>query len=387
MTQQIAKDESLHQFSKRYAQILHRLFPTEFSTSNVRKTTKPYSISEGNRVLLKKFYYYIEADATRSIAHRAKLFELLGVLGEMINKPFNTLTREDVEMLIAQIRNKPSWNLTTQNYHLNALKVLLKYLNGGRDYPACIAWLELKNNKGSPIKKEDLVTEEEMGKIIQSADHPMHRCILSLLWEGLRASELGCLKIRNLTQEGKEIFISVHGKTGDRTVLSLSGAPSIRTWLDQHPTKKPDDWLFVITSNVNKGKRLNYSSIAKIVRTACQKAGIQNRRTNLHAFRHSSITDRRKKGMRQREASVFYGVSGKIMTQVYDHLADADVYNEIRRVLGVEKEIEKPTNSLEPKHCIICQKMNPHYSMVCLNCGNALSTEDAIRGHDIYTIQ
>lgn len=99
----------------------------------------PFFISEENRGLLKKFYHYIEADATRTIARRAKLLEMLGTLAEMINKPFDALTREDIGTLISKIRNKSSWNLITQNYHLKALKVFLKHLNGGTEYPACIS--------------------------------------------------------------------------------------------------------------------------------------------------------------------------------------------------------------------------------------------------------
>jgi hypothetical protein len=246
----------------------------------------------------------------------------------------------------------------------------------------------MKESKNSPIQKEDLITEEEMTHILEKNPNSMHRCIFALLWEGLRVGELGTLKCRNITFEGKEVFISVKGKTGERTVLSISGAPYIRTWLDQHPTQQPHDPLFVIQSNYNQGGPLGYTSIRRIVKKGCKKAGIQNKRIHPHVFRHSAITDRRRKGMRQREATAFFGVSSEVMSHVYDHLADSDVYDEVRRIQGIEKAVEKPLTKLKPKHCSICQKMNPHHSTICLNCGNPLSTTDAVRHQDhLSTLQ
>lgn len=380
MLQYLAKDESLHKYGRRYALGLNRLFPTEFPLPSIRGMVQPFNIHTDNRALLYKFYQNMEIESSLSIARRARMLTLLGRLAEFLgDKPFNTLSKEDVQALVTRVRQQAGWGLTTQNYHLKAFKKFLKFLNGGDDYPPCVSWLHVKERKHSPIKKEDLVTEEEMSKILEVNAHPMHRCLFALLWEGLRVGEIGNLRCKNISFEGREVYISVKGKTGERTVLSISGTPFIRQWLDFHPTKKPEDWLFVISSNKNKGMRMGYHSLRKIVQNGCEKAGIKNRRIHPHLFRHSSITDRRRKGMRQREASAFYGVSGNVMTQVYDHLADTDIHNEIRRVLGIEKIPETKPTQIAPKTCSICQKINAHYATSCLNCGNALSTEDALK--------
>lgn len=383
--QYITNDESLHHYGRRYQLILNRAFPEKIPLPYIRGMTNPFKINEKNRALLYKFYQHIEIEASLGLARRARVILLLSTLAQFLEvKSFDTLTKEDIQELITTVRQQSNWSLTTQNYHLKALKKFLKFLNGGDEYPPCISWLRLKERKNSPIKKEDLITEEEMGRILKLDTNAMHRCLFSLLWEGLRVGELGGLRCRNISFEGKEVYISVKGKTGDRTVLSVSGAPFIRQWMDQHPTQNPDDWLFVISSNYNIGKRLGYGSIRKIVQNGCEKAGIKNRRIHPHLFRHSSITDRRRKGMRQREASAFYGVSGQVMSQVYDHLADADVHNEIRRVLGVEKIAEPAAQILNHKSCPFCQKINPHYSTACLNCGNSLSQQDGLKQHDQF---
>jgi integrase len=324
------QDETFHQYHRKYAVVLHKLFPTQFPLTDTHRIGNLYKINEKNRALLYKFYQHVEIEDVLSMARRVRLFMLLGVMGEMLEeKVFDQLTREDVQTFVTNIRQHPGWSRTTQNYHLKAFKKYLKHLNGGEHYPPCVSWLRLKEPRHSPIQKEDLITEEEMIQILEKNTNTMHRCIFALLWEGLRVGELGTLRCKNVTFEEKEVFISVNGKTGERTVLSISGAPYIRQWLDQHPTQDPNDWLFVISSNYNKGSRMGYHSIRKIVFNGCKKAGIKNKRIHPHLFRHSSITDRRRKGMRQREATAFFGVSGEVMSHVYDHLADSDVYDEV----------------------------------------------------------
>ncbi len=383
MLQHTLHDESLHHYGRRYQITLHRVFPEKIQKPTGAEIGPLFQICAENRATLYKFFQEIELDAIMSLARRDRIFALLGRIGELIGeKRFDSLTREDVQELVTIVRQQPTWSLTTQNYHLKAFKRFMRFVGGGEDYPACVAWLKIREKFQAKIRKEDLISEEEMARMIQVNTNPMQRCLLALLWEGLRVGELGTLKCKNITFEGKEVFVSVKGKTGERTVLCISGASQIRQWLDQHPTRDPNDWLFLISSNYNKGKRLGYNSIRKTIIKAAQKAGIQNRHIHPHLFRHSSITDRRRKGMRQREASAFYGVSGQIMTKVYDHLADADVHNEIRRVLGMEMVTTKAPPILETKECHFCQKLNPHYSMNCLNCGNSLSAADAIQQKD-----
>jgi site-specific recombinase XerD len=385
MLQYLANDESLHKYGRKYALGLNRLFPIEFPLPAIRGMVQPYNICNENRAALYKFYQHMEIESSLSIARRARVLTLLGKLAEFLQgKSFERLTKEDVQALITRVRQQPGWSITTQNYHLKAFRKFLKFLNGGEQYPACISWFQIKERRYTPIKKEDLITEEEMAKILQINGNPMHRCLFALLWEGLRIGEIGNLRCKNITFEGREVYISVKGKTGERTVLSITGTPFIRQWLDFHPTKRPDDWLFVISSNKNMGKRMGYPSLRQIVRKGCEKAGITGRRIHPHVFRHSSITDRRRKGMRQREATAFYGVSGNVMTQVYDHLADTDVHNEIRRVLGIEKMPETQPTKIAPKVCAICKKINAHYATNCLNCGNALTTEDALKQRDQF---
>ncbi len=378
MLQYEKNDESLHHYGRRYQHVLSRTFPDKFPYSPIKNSQAPYQLCEKNRAFLYQFFQQIEMDASLSLARRARIFGLLGKIGEMLaEKNFGELTKEDIQELVARVRREPTWSLTTQNYHLKAFKRFLRFLNGGEDYPACISWLKIRERCFSHIKKEDLITEEEMARLLESTSHPMHKCMFALLWEGLRVGELGTLRCRNITFEGREVYISVRGKTGDRNVLSISGAPFIRQWMDSHPTQDPNDWLFVITSNYNQGKRLGYSSFRTILKKACKKAGI-SKDIHPHLFRHSSITDRRRKGMRQREASAFYGVSGQVMSAVYDHLADTDVRNEVRRVFGM-KETENTLPKISPKICAYCQKINPHYSTLCLNCGNPLTEADAIK--------
>jgi hypothetical protein len=130
------KDETFHQYHRKYAIELHKLFPEKCSLNETIKMGLPYKIGEKNKALLYDYYQHIEMEDILSPARKLRLLMLLGKLAEMLHeKAFNQLTKEDIQELVRKVRQRNGWGKTTQNYHLKALKKYLKHLNGGEHYP------------------------------------------------------------------------------------------------------------------------------------------------------------------------------------------------------------------------------------------------------------
>lgn len=406
------QDQSVHGYRERYNRILYQLFhpidPVKFSQplvkkEGVSKLLKPFPISEENRKVLYDLYLHQESSNENSVARRWTLFRLLsritllledpnGFPKEMTERTFRKMasanSKEEMEhgrkmaqSLALKARSTITWNRTTENFHLRALKQLMRFMNGGDTTPYCVAWLRFKTKKADAgedfskrpkkVEREDLYNESEIQTMLDHAGHSMIRCAIAILWEGLRAGELLSLKKSSITQENGLLKISVSGKTGDRTVLCSTGSRYVREWLSLHPNQKTDDWLFVITSNKNKAKRYSYDAMNHEIHRLKKRAKI-TKRGNLHAFRHSRVVDMLIKGYSPEIIRKIMGWTSLDMLQTYGHLVDEDVHKEVINREFQGKIIPKPS-ILAPTTCMICLQENEPKADICKKCGNALN--------------
>ena len=409
-----SNDQSVHGYRERYDRILYQCFPDKFpkpilKKEGVSKPLEPFKISKENQKVLWEYYTHQEATIENSIARRWTLFRLLSKIALLLeddkgfskNLPPRTFqnmlvhssekkeadkelanAKEIVKTLVLKVRSQSKWNRTTENFHLRALKQLLRHLNGGDTTPQSISWLRFKLKKADAgedvskqpktITRDDILTEEEIQSLFKSAKNPMARCALAILWEGLRAGEVLSLKKSSITTTGNFIDINAKGKTGSRIVRCATGSRHIREWLSLHPNQKSDDWLFVITSNKNKGERLGYSPLNNLIHGLLKDAKI-HKRGNLHVFRHSRVVDMLIKGYSPSIIQKVMGWTSLDMLQTYGHLVDSDVHNEVMRIESGETPQERKKSPLSPRVCDICLKENELTNDICAKCGNALT--------------
>lgn len=397
----ISNDQSVHGYRERYDRILFQCFPDKFpkpilKKEGVSKPLEPFKISEENRKVLWEYYTHQEATSENSIARRWTIFRLLSRMAILLeglegfqkkDLTFQNLlshpkAKDMAKALVLKVRSQAKWNRTTENFHLRALKQILRHLNGGDATPQSISWLRFKLKKADAgedvskqpktINREDILSEKEIQSLFKIAKTPMERCIIAVLWEGLRAGEVLSLKKSSITSSGNFLDINVKGKTGKRIVRSATGSRHIREWLSQHPNQETDDWLFVITSNKNKGKRFGYSPLNNLVHGLLIEANIQ-KRGNLHVFRHSRVVDMLIKGYSPAIIQKVMGWTSLDMLQTYGHLVDSDAHNEVMRIESGESLQERKKSILSSRVCDICLKENDLTKDVCEKCGNALT--------------
>ena len=218
--------------------------------------------------------------------------------------------REYQAYLLHERRLKPS----TVRYHVAALRFFfVKTLK--RPYrPDQIPYPK------APRRLPVILTVEEAGRLIDSAQNLFHRTMLMVLYStGMRNRELRKLQVKDIDSQSMLIHIRYAKGGRDRFVpLSLKlleTLPEYWRWM------RPKTWLFPGTVN---GWRADKPLTPKVVWEACrfaaERAGIE-KRVYPHLLRHSYATHLLEAGADLRTIQLLLGHVDIRHTVVYLHLS------------------------------------------------------------------
>ncbi len=215
----------------------------------------------------------------------------------------------------------------TQNYHLIALRMFLKYLVRRDITSLSPDRIELAK---VPERSIDMISEAELERLLAAPSGEdikslRDKAILELLFStGLRVSEL-CSLSRYIDLQKDEF--SIRGK-GDKirvVFFSPEAKNAIKKYLDARGDL--DEALFINLSTINKAEnadkshRLTSRSIERIVKHYAINAGISKKVTP-HIIRHSFATDLLQNGADIRSVQTMLGHADISTTQVYTHVTD-----------------------------------------------------------------
>ena len=118
---------------------------------------------------------------------------------------------------------------------------------------------------------EEILTKEDIKKMIDAARTPRDRAIISVLYEsGCRVGEFLSMRIKNVSFDRYGAVIVVHGKTGYRRIRLVSSVPYLAEWMNSHPfSEDPEAWLWI---SLNNFRRLPYNFLRTILRVIAKKA-------------------------------------------------------------------------------------------------------------------
>ncbi len=212
----------------------------------------------------------------------------------------------------------------TQNYHLIALRVFLKYLMKRGVKSLSPDKIELAKIRERHI---DLISIDELDRLMKAPDLTKEKglrdkAILELFFStGLRLSEL-CSLNRDLDLSKEEFSIRGKGEKVRVVFLSDSAKEAIKNYLSKR--KDMDEAMFVdLSRRSGKGSRgrLTPRSIERAVKFYAIKAGISKRVTP-HVLRHSFATDLLQNGADIRSVQMMLGHANISTTQIYTHVTD-----------------------------------------------------------------
>ncbi|MDX2154035.1 MAG: tyrosine-type recombinase/integrase [Bryobacteraceae bacterium] len=358
--------------------------------NDAERLVRASAISERNKDLILS---YRDTCLLKNICGKVRLIRAIGALllcARTINKDFDTLTKADLEHLVARLLARtPSYSAETMGTYRAILRTFMTFVLTPEQFPtkhppAILSWLNshVKTKDKRKLERADLLTPSEIQQLLQIATHPRDKALISTLWEtGGRIAEIGNRTIKQLVKHQFGYTLDVTGKTGQRSPLLISSAPYLSQWLACHPfVHDPAAPLWVYNHHRPQPRHLTYQALRMLLRRYVERAGI-NKRIYPHLFRHSRATYCVATGlMNEQQAKAYFGWSpSSKMLANYAHLTAQDANNAIMR----ENHLSPPVENhevLTPKQCNACTTMNTNTTAYCIRCSNPLD-ERAARTH------
>ncbi|MCR4327555.1 MAG: tyrosine-type recombinase/integrase [Nanoarchaeota archaeon] len=191
--------------------------------------------------------------------------------------------------------------------------------------------LKQKINVPNPKKYlslPDILTIDEMRKLIEITSNVKHRLIIKLLYGcGLRVSEIVVLKKENINfEEGLIKIILSKGKKDRFVKIPLSIIKELKNYCEIEKSK--------ILFPSSRGGKLTKDTIQKIVQNSAKKAGVK-KRVYPHLLRHSFATHLLEQGTDLRVIQKLLGHSSIKTTQIYTQISQASI-----------KQVKSPLDNL-----------------------------------------
>lgn len=220
-------------------------------------------------------------------------------------------------------------SVTTQAYHLIALRGFLKYLAKRNIKSLDPVLVELPRTHRPQVT---FLHVDEIDRILaeiplDTEDGLRDRAIFELLFStGLRISELTGLNRGDVNLTRREFMVRGKGQKDRPVFISQSAADAVQDYLDERKDKLPA--LFLnnsrnqpMVSTSGDYRRLTPRSIERIINKYVRAAGITKHVTP-HTLRHSFATDLLMNGADLRSVQSLLGHSNISTTQIYTHVTD-----------------------------------------------------------------
>jgi len=343
---------------------------------NSLRNLEKSDISDNNKKAILDFRSECSAQGI-GLLRVGKYVYMLRRIAEMLGKDFADADINDMKRLVADIEQSNYADWTKHDFKVG-IKKFYKWFRGEKNPPET-EWIKttMKNHKRK--LPEDLLTEDDVIKLIQAAEHPRDRAFVSIIYEsGCRVGELMGLRLKHIQFDKYGAMIIVNGKTGSRRVRLIAAVPYITRWINKHP-KKEDPNEYVWLTRDYRNVLLGYGRVKEMLRGLAKKAGIK-KKVNPHNFRHSRATYLANHLTEAQLKEMFGWTQGSDMASIYIHLSGRDVDNAILKVYNIDNHEDDGVESkLKPKDCSRCNEINPATNRFCSKCGMVLDNETMIR--------
>jgi integrase len=339
-----------------------------------------------NEEILKEYQTTLELNQLGKLTVGGYLWKIYAALKFFDFKPANEITRENIREYIIHRRNNNKQR--TVNNDIIALRKFFDWSNPGNNFFDDIKVKQPKNY----LPVEQLITPDDVKKLIGSCKSQRDRAIIMLLWDsGCRLNEVLSRNINHIQPDEHGATMIVDGKTGMRKVRLIDSLPDVRLWLNQHPMKNKNDAPLFVTerrynhkeSKVTEEHRVDQRTVQNMLKTTSKLAGL-DKNVHPHALRHGRLTLFVKQGFMESELRILAGWEKESgMPAVYVHLAGGDVDKKLLAKNGLIIDDEELLfKTLKPGKCPRCATDNPVDAKYCSICGLILDKNVAIEVND-----
>jgi len=270
-------------------------------------------------------------------------------------------TLDDIRTFISHksfqnLRNK------SKNHYLICIRKYLQYFK--RD--DLIAILTKYSEKKRVLSKNELITREDLNKILQLVNIKKKAMIMVIYEGALRRKEAVSIQFKDV--EFSNGFANLYireSKTLPRNIPLLESIPYLKEYFSINnfePTARIFDfheaYVTVIFSRLNKEMKEKYPNWKKNLHP--------------HLLRHSRLTELATTQLNEPLLRKFAGwTRSSQMPEIYFHLDDTDVRNVILAENGQEVVVKKQKpKTFKPIKCGICNSENNQQNPICWKCGH-----------------
>lgn len=237
--------------------------------------------------------------------------------------PPSQITEQQIKDYLLHLIRERHISESTQNTVINAIKCYYEQVLGRpRTY------YDLDRPK-KPFQLPNVLSEEEVVRLIKAAENIKHKCILLTIYAGgLRLSELLNLRRQDILKDQRCIFIKGgKGKKDRYTLLSPKLLEHLEIYFQHFSVHY---WLF----EGQDGGQYSARSVQNILRAAVEKSGV-NPFATVHTLRHSFATHLLNNGISLRHIQELLGHESSKTTEIYTHLTGDQL-----------KKVESPLDKL-----------------------------------------
>lgn len=320
-----------------------------------------------------KFYNFRCGKSNKTIYEDIRELRLLAL---HTRKAFEKMNAIDLQRYVSSRE-------IAQSYRNTVKKILLtffKYVHNSPDEkPDCVKWIKFENCQ-TDITSDDVLTIDEVNAMIGKAKSQRDRTLIALFYDsGCRSGELiENSKLGDVKDDNRGFYIRVTGKTNpegkSRKVRLKDSIPYLIEYLANHPTRNPDDPLFM--TNYNGGlKRMSKEQASTIIKKAANDAGIK-KNVHPHLLRHTRTSHVAPRFSDQTLKAHLGWKKSSRMPERYVHTSESIVDDSVCKGLDIEIPKEEVTPlELQTIKCNICDFVNPASNYLCYKCKRMLRAD------------
>jgi len=336
--------------------------------------------SEENKSILTEFYndYVLRGnnqdESTLSESRGNKLLYHLRhtIAKQKIN--LNKLNTKSCRQFMDWLRESKNSNWTKTDYVI-ALRLFIQWLTSKkherrvanlpkRFLPSYYYELTRFRIHQQAISSNELLTPNEVIRLIDAGNSKRDKCFIALLWESAgRIGEIGDFCIKDISfdnqkdEKGEEIesvTLKVNGKTGERIIPLFESVPFIKAYLNEHHFKNNPEKPFFTNK---KGTCISYNALRKILIQAAKKSGVR-KKINPHNWRKARATYLVAHGLPEAKVKALCGwTPSSNMLDTYIHLGGNEVWAELAQMHGYAIDTKIETINQEINKCNKCKSV------------------------------
>lgn len=340
-------------------------------------------LPDPSRSKILEFLEEMEANGI-GLNRRIQVAGLLKRVAEILDKKFMNPEKRDIVNLMATLKKEKKKD-RTRNHYVIALKQFYKWLNGTKEAPGFVEWLQLTQIK---TEKKDLLNRDDVIRLIDNMQTYRDKVITQLLYDtGARIGEVLAIKRRDIVFTDQGVEISIAGreegarKTGSRDVFVIGDSVAMLQDYLKSRSMEDDSYVFPMLYG-DRNKPCNYDSYVRNLKRAMRLSGIK-KNVHAHIFRSTHATELAAKGVQQAVIENQLGWTKASRTaRFYIDVNSNDVKRSILRANGKDIPDDMPKENIELKTCPRCSTLNPSYAKRCVKCWLPLNLDEAVKARE-----